>query len=286
MVDVTELLVDPLDQSPLSFFRGPDNKLAEISSDARSYRITNGHPDLTPDPLPTNLAERQKLWDRLQENGKFSYDADPVLNLSTEDGFATEFQKATKIEGCVLDIGCGPQAHSPRYLDGHGIGPVIGIDPLAGATEREFPFVVGISETLPFADESFDGVVFCRSLDHVLDTATALQEAMRVLRPGGRLCVVMDLMPDERQSMLARIAHLVSRGAGQFFKSARSHGVVHAFKYIWSVATLEVPDGAEDMFHMHFPSTEEVQEILKQAGCAQVDFHDLSDDETICIALK
>ena len=144
MMDVTEFLVDPLDQSPLSFSRGPDKKLTEISSDARSYRITNGHPDLTPDPLPTLLAERQELWDRLQANGQFSYDADPVLNLSTEDGFAAEFQKATKIEGRVLDIGCGPQAHSPRYLDGYGIGPVIGIDPLAGAAKREFPFVVGI----------------------------------------------------------------------------------------------------------------------------------------------
>lgn len=285
-MDVTELLVDPLDHSPLTITRDEGGAITAIASQTGRYRITNGHPDLIPDPLPADLAERQALWGKLQDNGNFSYEADPQLNLSTDDGFAQDFQNATGISGAVLDIGCGPQLHSPRYLDGSDIGPVIGLDPLPGAPLREFPFLIGISEALPFADASFDGVVFCRSLDHVLDTASALREAMRVLRPGGKLCVVMDLMPEERQSTLARLGHLASRGMGQFLKSARAHGVLHAVRYIWTVGTLKVPEGAEDMFHMHFPSVNEVEGILRAAGSTDVRFHNLTDDETICIATK
>ncbi|MGH1354042.1 MAG: class I SAM-dependent methyltransferase [Thalassovita sp.] len=285
-MDVTDLLIDPLDHSPLTITRDASGTITAIASQSGTYRVTNGHPDLIPDPLPADLAARQALWDKLQDNGNFTYEADPALNLSTDDGFAQDFQSATGIKGAVLDIGCGPQIHSPRYLDGEGIGPVVGLDPLPGAATREFPFLIGISEALPFADASFDGVVFCRSLDHVLDTASALREAMRVLRPGGTLCVVMDLMSDERQSLVARLSHLASRGMGQFIKSARAHGVIHAARYIWTVGTLKVPEGAEDMFHMHFPSTEEVEGVLRETGCTDVRFHNLSEDETICIAVK
>lgn len=285
-MDLCELLLDPIDFGPLTITRDAEGKIASVSSQHRQFNVTNGHIDLIPDPLPAELAERQALWNKLQENGNFTYEADPNLNLSTDDGFAQEFQTASALSGTVLDIGCGPQEHAPRYLVGPEIEQVIGIDPLPGAAERDFPFLIGISEALPFADNSFDGVVFCRSLDHVLDTASALQEAMRVLREKGRLCIVMDLMPEERQSFLARLGHLISRGTGQFIKSARAHGVLSAVRYIWSIGTLKVPEGAEDMFHMHFPSTSEVEEILRATGCKEVRFHDLSADETICIAVK
>jgi SAM-dependent methyltransferase len=47
--------------------------------------------------------------------------------------------------------------------------------------------VVGDMEALPFADESFDAVMFVAALHHVPEPLRALQEANRVLRPGGRL---------------------------------------------------------------------------------------------------
>ena len=47
------------------------------------------------------------------------------------------------------------------------------------------------AEQLPFADASFDYVYSWGVLHHTPDTPRAVAEAIRVLRPGGRLCVMV-----------------------------------------------------------------------------------------------
>jgi ubiquinone/menaquinone biosynthesis C-methylase UbiE len=50
---------------------------------------------------------------------------------------------------------------------------------------------VADAERLPFADASFDVVYSWGVLHHTPDTPKAVKEAVRVLRPGGRLCVMV-----------------------------------------------------------------------------------------------
>jgi ubiquinone/menaquinone biosynthesis C-methylase UbiE len=50
---------------------------------------------------------------------------------------------------------------------------------------------VGDAESLPFPDNSFDVVYSWGVLHHTPDTARAVAEAVRVLRPGGRLCMMV-----------------------------------------------------------------------------------------------
>ncbi len=98
----------------------------------------------------------------------------------------------------ILDVGCGEGTLS-RRLAGRG-ARVVGLDPLPGALEQArragssgpaIRYLQGVAEALPFAEDSFDAVIFFNSLHHVPigAMARALREAARVLRPGGLLYV-------------------------------------------------------------------------------------------------
>jgi SAM-dependent methyltransferase len=92
----------------------------------------------------------------------------------------------------VLDAGCG-EGRFCRILASHG-AEAIGIDPIAplldsarasaSAKER---YVLGTGECLPFAEASFDIVLFYLSLIDITDYRNAIRDAYRILRPGGSL---------------------------------------------------------------------------------------------------
>ncbi len=69
------------------------------------------------------------------------------------------------------------------------------------------PFVRGVAERLPFAGGGFDGALMLWSLNHVARPAAALGEAARVLRPGGRLLVVLEeVLPTWGDLVFGRVA--------------------------------------------------------------------------------
>ncbi len=93
----------------------------------------------------------------------------------------------------ALDIGCG-EGRFCRMLQQEGMATV-GIDPTAAlidAARRRDPngdYRVAHAEALPLADSCFDVAVFYLSLIDIADLDSALGEAQRVLRPGGRLLI-------------------------------------------------------------------------------------------------
>lgn len=99
----------------------------------------------------------------------------------------------------ILDIGCGAGILA-RLLSDRG-ARVGGVDPnvealaLAREAVPTGTFHVAGAETLPFADDSFDGAVFLNSLHHVPEPAMrrALEEAARVVEPAGPIVVVEPL---------------------------------------------------------------------------------------------
>ena len=95
----------------------------------------------------------------------------------------------------LLDVACGPgvllKAALMRGLD------ATGIDISKKAIELTKEFVpeaktqVGNAEQLPFDDASFDMLTCIGSLERMFNREKVLQEMHRVVRPGGRLCLML-----------------------------------------------------------------------------------------------
>lgn len=83
--------------------------------------------------------------------------------------------------GRVLDIGCGNNNLIKKYKNGVGVDvfPWPGVDIVCDTTK------------LPFKDEEFDTVFFIACLNHIPNREVAINEAFRVLKPGGRIVITM-----------------------------------------------------------------------------------------------
>jgi SAM-dependent methyltransferase len=87
-------------------------------------------------------------------------------------------------DGLILDCGAGKR---PVYFDN-----VVNFEIVAYDTTD----VLGVGETLPFKDNTFDAVISIAVLEHVKDPFRCAQEIARVLKPGGELyCCVPFLQP-------------------------------------------------------------------------------------------
>jgi SAM-dependent methyltransferase len=99
---------------------------------------------------------------------------------------------------------------------------------------------------LPFGDGEFDAVIAAEILEHIPDDATAIAEAVRVLRPGGRLAVTVPRWWPERICWaLSRAYHEVKGGHVRIY---RGHELVGRL----SAAGL-TPTGRHHAHALHSP---------------------------------
>jgi ubiquinone/menaquinone biosynthesis C-methylase UbiE len=111
-------------------------------------------------------------------------------------------------------------------------------------------FLQGDAQNLPFADDSFDLVISCETIEHLPDAPRALREMRRVSRPGGKLFLTTpnyanfmglyeiyswfrhpgrkDDQPFDRRQWFAQIRKFVSRAGWTIL---RTDGTVHQFPF-------------------------------------------------------
>lgn len=126
------------------------------------------------------------------------------------------------LEGEVLELGAGTGASLPHFGQATRViaaepDPAMRRRMARRLSQARVPVELGdaVAESLPYADASFDAVVFTCTLCTVSDPDRALAEARRVLRPAGRLVVLEHVRGEGRLAKWQdRITPLWSRLLG------------------------------------------------------------------------
>lgn len=139
-------------------------------------------------------------WDATAPEGTAEYFSQIEARRYELEPFIRRFAAFRSTRGqSVLEIGVGLGTDHVQFARAgarlHGIDLTQrGVELVGRRLELEglsSDLRVADAETLPFADDSFDYVYSWGVLHHTPDTPKAVAEAIRVLRPGGRLCVML-----------------------------------------------------------------------------------------------
>lgn len=110
----------------------------------------------------------------------------------------------------ILDLGCGTGWASRRMARVAVAGEVIGLDVAdemlrraqqASSAFKNIRYVWGSAEKIPAADNSFSKVLSVESFYYYADQGKALDELRRVMAPGGRLFILINLYKDNHYSL-------------------------------------------------------------------------------------
>jgi ubiquinone/menaquinone biosynthesis C-methylase UbiE len=118
---------------------------------------------------------------------------------ATEDAGLREIRRQTlaQAKGRTIDLGAGTGVNRDLFPD--SVTELVLAEPgphmleklrAKVAEDASVQIVQASAQSLPFEDDSFDTAVFTLVLCTVPDPASALAEAARVLRPGGKLLFV------------------------------------------------------------------------------------------------
>jgi demethylmenaquinone methyltransferase/2-methoxy-6-polyprenyl-1,4-benzoquinol methylase len=152
-------------------------------------------------------AERAGFLREMFDSTASDYDrVERMLALGTGPWYRRQaLQRAGLAPGMrVVDVGFGTglvaqQAIAiigdPALLTGVDPSPaMMGASPLA----RQVKLLEGKAESIPLPDHSADFISMGYALRHVGDVSAAFREFHRVLKPGGRLCVLEITKPESR----------------------------------------------------------------------------------------
>lgn len=143
-------------------------------------------------------AQEYATWQAAADN--YVKNISPLTAMSGQLDILCEVGQISDLDR-VLELGCGPGDVAIQLAAISA--KVTGIDfsenmiEVARARFPELAFEVADAEQLPFKDVSFDVVVSNYTAHHFARPQDVFEEARRVLRPGGRLAVIMPIQSEQ-----------------------------------------------------------------------------------------
>ena len=243
------LLISPESKQELVSVEGGEF----LTDGVRKYAIRSGCPILYPNEItevwegealplayPVSALSQYVLLSQIKQSGEINVPLDSIPARKHQHRFK-EFIK--DLSGLVLDVGSDKPSHSLRLMP--AACEYLGLDPYAGQGEYR---IIGLGEILPLREGSLDAVLFNTSLDHILDYFTAIEEAYRVLKPGGSV-VVATYAWLERATLLSDSVHF------HHFREFEILGCLEEYFQIEDVKRYEDPKHSTHRYGLYVRAT-------------------------------
>jgi len=175
------------------------------TANARDDVVHAPHPPLT--AYYEDEAQRRKWVQRMFDDTAADYDrTETLIGFGTGSWYRQEALGRAGLQAGmrILDVGIGTGLVARRAAEIVGDPALVtGLDPSPGMMgSAQLPagikLVEGYAEKIPFPDASFDFLSMGYALRHISDLSIAFREFHRVLKPGGRLCILEITRPDSR----------------------------------------------------------------------------------------
>jgi ubiquinone/menaquinone biosynthesis C-methylase UbiE/uncharacterized protein YbaR (Trm112 family) len=134
----------------------------------------------------------------------FSRAAFVFIGMTEEQGRREITDRLELKGGRLLEVSIGPGVNLPYLVGRADVGEIYGLDISLGQLNRCREYVahrgwdiqlqLGNAEQLPYQDNSFDGVFHVGGINFFNDKGKAIQEMIRVAKPGSRI-----LISDEKE---------------------------------------------------------------------------------------
>lgn len=173
--------VESITIEQISAIENRDVPVASRSSDTAEVRADERQDLTTALNFPLHWTTASESWSYIFELSLACVLLAPrpddlVLDFAAGTCWATEFLSRLGIRTVSIDL-------SLEMLR-RGRSRLVGDDRLV--LRRDAAFVAARGQSLPFADETFDGVLCLNALHHIPSYEVAFRELYRVLKPGGR----------------------------------------------------------------------------------------------------
>ena len=234
---------------------------------AKDVIVHAPHPPLT--QYYRNEEERRSWVRKMFDGTAADYDRiESILGFGTGSWYRHQaLLRAGLAPGMrIADIGVGTGlvAREAAKIIGDP-GSVTGVDPSPGMMQNaQVPagvnLVQGSAENIPFPDNTFDFLSMGYALRHISDLSVAFTEFHRVLKPGGRICILEITCPEKKLQKMLLKAYI--RGVVPMLArlASRNGNTSVLWRYYWD--TIEA-----------CATPESVMRTLENAGFSGVNRH-------------